>query len=249
MSKLTLALVQMRVGKDKADNLARAAVFVKEASENGAQLVILPEMFQTPYETSLFPLYAEERGDISYQALSAMARENAITLVGGSIAELEDGRVYNTSFVFNPEGEEIARHRKVHLFDIDIPGGQYFKESDTLTAGEDMTFFETDFGRIGLGICFDVRFSAFAHKMAKAGARVLVYPAAFRSRANDNQIYTVGVSSLPSEKEGYQAYGHSLVVNPWGEVILEMGTDEGIGYATLESDLIDEVRGAIPLGQ
>mgnify|MGYP000894504284 FL=1 len=262
MSKLTLALVQMRVGKDKADNLARAAAFVKEASENGAQLVILPEMFQTPYETSLFPLYAEERGGMSYQALSAMARENAITLVGGSIAELEDGRVYNTSFVFNPEGEEIARHRKVHLFDIDIPGGQYFKESDTLTAGEDMTFFETDFGRIGLGICFDVRFSAFAHKMAKAGARVLVYPAAFnpttgpkhwellfRSRANDNQVYTVGVSSLPSEKEGYQAYGHSLVVNPWGEVILEMGTDEGIGYATLESDLIDEVRGAIPLGQ
>lgn len=262
MSKLTLALVQMRVGKDKADNLARAAAFVKEASENGAQLVILPEMFQTPYETSLFPLYAEERGGMSYQALSAMARENAVTLVGGSIAELEDGRVYNTSFVFNPEGEEIARHRKVHLFDIDIPGGQYFKESDTLTAGEDMTFFETDFGRIGLGICFDVRFSAFAQKMAKAGARVLVYPAAFnpttgpkhwellfRSRANDNQIYTVGVSSLPSEKEGYQAYGHSLVVNPWGEVILEMGTDEGIGYATLESDLIDEVRGAIPLGQ
>ena len=171
MSKLTLALVQMRVGKDKADNLARAAVFVKEASENGAQLVILPEMFQTPYETSLFPLYAEERGGMSYQALSTMARENAITLVGGSIAELEDGRVYNTSFVFNPEGEEIARHRKVHLFDIDIPGGQYFKESDTLTAGEDMTFFETDFGRIGLGICFDVRFSAFAQKMEKAGAR------------------------------------------------------------------------------
>ena len=261
MSKLTLALIQMRVGKDKLENLARAAALVKEAGQNGAQLVILPEMFQTPYETTLFPIYAEARGDISYQALSAMARENALTLVGGSIAELEDGRVYNTSFVFNPEGEEIARHRKVHLFDIDIPGGQYFKESDTLSAGEELTLFETDFGRIGLGICFDVRFSDFAQKMVAAGARVLVYPAAFnpttgpkhwellfRSRANDNQVYTVGVSSLPSQKEGYQAYGHSLVVNPWGEVTLEMGTEEGIGYATLESDLIDEVRGAIPLG-
>ncbi len=261
MSKLTLALIQMRVGKDKAENLARAAAFVKEAGENGAQLVILPEMFQTPYETSLFPIYAEEKGEMSYQALSAMARENALTLVGGSIAELEDGRVYNTSFVFNPKGEEIARHRKVHLFDIDIPNGQYFKESDTLSAGKELTLFETDFGRIGLGICFDVRFSDFAQKMVEAGARVLIYPAAFnpttgpkhwellfRSRANDNQVYTVGVSSIPSQKEGYQAYGHSLVVNPWGEVILEMGTDEGVGYATLDSDLIDEVRGAIPLG-
>lgn len=257
---MKVAIIQMKVYPDKIKNLEIAKGFVKEASQNGARLVILPEMFQTPYETSLFPEYAERKGELSWQALREMARENECYLVGGSIAEREGEAIYNTSFVFNDKGEEIARHRKVHLFDIDIKGGQYFKESDTLSSGEGVTFFDMPEGRFALGICFDIRFSDYASEMKKTGAKAFIYPAAFnpttgpkhwellfRSRANDSQVYTIGVSSLASSKEGYQAYGHSLVVSPWAEVVLDMEKEEGIGYATLDFDLVDEVRQAIPL--
>lgn len=257
---MKVALIQMKVYPEKEKNLAHAKAFVKEASQNGARLVILPEMFQTPYETSLFPLYAEARGGVSWQALSEMARENHCFLVGGSIAEREGEAIYNTAFVFNDKGEEIARHRKVHLFDIDIKGGQYFKESDTLSKGEGVTFFDMPEGRFALGICFDIRFSDYASEMKKTGAKAFIYPAAFnpttgpkhwallfRSRANDSQVYTLGVSSLASSEEGYQAYGHSLVVDPWAEIILDMEKNEGIGYADLDFDLVDTVRQSIPL--
>lgn len=257
---MKVALIQMKVYPDKEKNLAHASSLVREARKNGARLVILPEMFQTPYETSLFPLYAEGRGKKSWQALSEMAKENQCYLVGGSIAEEEAGKIYNTSFVFNDKGEEIARHRKVHLFDIDIKGKQFFKESQTLSAGEGVTFFDMPEGRFALAICFDIRFSDYAIKMKNTGAKAFIYPAAFnpttgpkhwellfRSRANDSQVYTLGVSSLASSKEGYQAYGHSLVVSPWAEVLLDMGTEEGIGYVELDFNLVDEVRQSIPL--
>lgn len=258
---MKVALVQMKVSKEKEDNLKRACWYIKEAKANGARLVILPEMFQTPYDTALFLQYAEKEADESLSRISATAKEAEVYVVAGSIVEVEAGKLYNTSVVFNDKGEKIAKHRKNHLFDIDILGGQYFKESDTLSCGEGVTSFEIDSHRFALAICFDIRFSDYASLMRQTGAEVFIYPAAFnpttgpkhwellfRSRANDNQVYTIGVSSLPASREGYQAYGHSLAVNPWGEVILDMAEAEKVGYIELDFSLVAKVRASIPLG-
>ena len=260
MSTLKVALVQMIVTKNKADNLKKAKDFIGQAKKENAKLIILPEMFQTPYDTKLFSTYAEEKNGETWQLLQILAKEHQVFIVGGSIVEKEGDKLYNTSFVFSDKGEELAKHRKVHLFDIDIKNGQSFKESDTLTKGEGVTSFLIGKHRFALGICFDIRFATYANLMKQSGAEVFIYPAAFnsttgpkhwellfRSRANDNQVYTIGVSSLPSQKEGYPAYGHSIVVNPWAEVVLDMKTEEGVAYAILDFDLVKEVRRSIPL--
>ena len=137
--KLKLGLCQMKVTADKAENLRHARELIDKAAAGGAELVMLPEMFNCPYENAAFPVYAEPAGGESWQMLSRAAKENGVYLVGGSVPELEAGKIYNTSFLFDREGRELARHRKVHLFDIDVPGGQRFKESDTLTAGDQIT--------------------------------------------------------------------------------------------------------------
>lgn len=128
-------------------------------------------MFNCPYQTDQFPVYAEPQGGESWQALSCMAKEEGIYLAAGSVPEVdEEGKVYNTAYVFDRQGRQIAKHRKMHLFDINVTGGQYFKESDTLTAGDAITVFDTEFGRMGICICFDIRFPG-AVKIDGAGGR------------------------------------------------------------------------------
>jgi omega-amidase len=169
--------------------------------------------------------------------------------------------VYNTCVAFGPEGSILARHRKMHLFDIDVPGRITFKESDTLSAGSALAHFDTPFGRVGLGICYDMRFPHLALLLRQAGCRLLFYPGAFntttgpahwellqRSRALDTQCYVATVSIARNPDSKYQAWGHSTVVNPWGEVVAT--TDEKPATVTAELDLkrIDEVRAQIPVG-
>ncbi len=220
-----------------------------------ADIVVLPEMFVCPYDTTCFPKYAQKQGEEVWQALSQMARENQVYLVGGSVPERDDG-VYNTAYVFDPQGNQIAKHRKVHLFDIDVPGGQYFKESDTLTGGNHITTFDTPFGKMGLVICFDIRFPKM---FAQMEADVVFVPAAFnpttgpahwellfRSRAVDYQCFTVGVSGSPVPG-GYQAYGHSIVVDPWGTVVCQLNQQPGTRIVELDLEKIPSVRRQIPL--
>ena len=132
---IRLGLCQTRVTRDKGENLRLAEAALRRAADQGANLALLPEMFNCPYENPCFPLYGEPAGGETWQFLAAMARELGLYLAGGSVPELEGDKVYNTCYLFSPQGEELARHRKVHLFDIDVPGGQRFKESDTLAAG------------------------------------------------------------------------------------------------------------------
>ena len=193
----------MHVTADKAANLRHAEELLR--SVRGADMAILPEMFCCPYDNSCFRAYGEPAGGAAYQMLSRTARELGLWLVGGSLPELDDGRVYNTSFVFDPQGVCVARHRKMHLFDIDVEGGQRFRESDTLSPGNDVTLFDTPWGRMGLCICFDLRFEELCRVMALERARVLLAPAAFnmttgpahwelllRQRAVDNRGYVPG---------------------------------------------------------
>ena len=195
-----------------------------------------------------------------WQAMSDAAREHHIYLVAGSMPEKDEaGHVYNTAYAFDREGKQIGKHRKMHLFDIAVKGGQTFRESDTLTAGNQVTTFDTEFGRCGLEICYDIRFPELARLTEEAGARIIFVPAAvnmttgpahwelsFRMRALDNQVFMVGCSQARQDS-GYISYGHSIVTSPWGDVIHMMDEKEGMALVELDLDRIDQVREQLPL--
>lgn len=261
MNKPKVAIIQMHVGEDKLRNIANASKFVKQAAEKNADMAILPEMFCCPYKTSNFPIYAEFDGGECYTLLSDMAKKYGIYLAAGSMPEKDDeGRVFNTSYVFDRKGAKIGKHRKMHLFDIAVEGGQYFKESETLTAGNEVTVFETEFGKMGLAICYDFRFPELSRLMVDEGAKALIIPAAFnmttgpahwdilfRSRAIDNQVYTVGIAPARDVNSCYISYGNSIIVSPWGEVLAQMDENEGFVIGTLDFDYVDKIRKELPL--
>ena len=257
---MRVALIQMAVTADREGNLRTAAQKLRQAAEQGADMAVLPEMFCCPYENRCFRPYGEEAGGPAQEMLSRTAAETGMYVVGGSIPELADGKVYNTSFIYGPDGAQLARHRKVHLFDIDVKGGQRFKESDTLSPGNAITTFETRFGTMGLCICFDLRFEELARCMCLRGAKVIFVPAAFnmttgpahwellfRQRAVDNQCFTVGVSPARDEAGSYVAYGNSLAVDPWGTVLCRAGAEETTLYADLDLVRLEAVRAQLPI--
>lgn len=261
MSALTLALVQMVVSSVVEENLEKASSMVGKAAAAGAQVVALPEMFSCPYQTDLFPLYAQLEGGPMWQWFSALAIRENIWLVGGSVPELdEQGKVYNTCYVFDPSGKQVGKHRKVHLFDINIKNGQQFKESDTLTAGKDLCLVETPFGKIGIMICFDIRFMEWARLLTDAGADLLIIPGAFnmttgpkhwellmRMRAVDNQLFVAAVSPARDASAGYIAYGHSMIVDPWGEVLHRLDEKEGIMISEIDLSMNAKIRAQLPV--
>ena len=224
-------------------------------------MICLPEMFSCPYETPNFPVYAEPGGGPSWQTLSGLAERYQVYLSAGSVPESdENGNVYNTAYVFDREGRQIAKHRKVHLFDIDVKGGQRFKESDTLTAGDKSTVFETEFGPMGLCICYDFRFPELARRMVLDGAQVILVPAAFnmttgpahweilfRSRAVDNQVFTFGTAPARDMDASYHSWGHSIAVSPWGTVLNQMEAEEGMQITSIDLDEVEQVREQLPL--
>ena len=257
---MRVALIQMAVTADREGNLRTAAQKLRQAAEQGADMAVLPEMFCCPYENRCFRPYGEEAGGPAQEMLSRTAAETGMYVVGGSIPELADGKVYNTSFIYGPDGAQLARQRKVHLFDIDVKGGQRFKESDTLSPGNAITTFETRFGTMGLCICFDLRFEELARCMCLRGAKVIFVPAAFnmttgpahwellfRQRAVDNQCFTVGVSPARDEAGSYVAYGNSLAVDPWGTVLCRAGAEETTLYADLDLERLEAVRAQLPI--
>ena len=260
MGIIQLGLCQMAVCRDKGENLRRAEAALAQAAQQGAQLALLPEMFNCPYENPCFPVYGEPAGGETWQFLSRMARQYNLYLAGGSVPELEGDKVYNTCYLFSPQGQELARHRKVHLFDIDVPGGQRFKESDTLTAGNQITVVDTPLGKLGLAICFDIRFGELFRVMGQQGAQLVLVPAAFnmttgpvhwdlafRSRAVDNQFFVAGCSPARDETASYVAYGHSLVCSPWGTILRQLDHQPGVCVAAVDLDDIAKYRGQIPI--
>lgn len=257
---MRVALIQMAVTADRAANLRTACEKLRQAAVQGADMAVLPEMFCCPYENSCFRPYGEGPGGPAQQALAQTAAETGMYVVGGSIPELEGGKVYNTSYVYGPDGKQLAKHRKAHLFDIDVEGGQRFKESETLSPGNAITTFQTRFGTMGLCICFDLRFQELARCMCLRGAKVIFVPAAFnmttgpahwellfRQRAVDNQCFTVGVSPARDEAGPYVAYGNSIAVDPWGTVLCRAGAEEATLYADLDLGRLEAVRAQLPI--
>ncbi|MCT4632398.1 MAG: carbon-nitrogen hydrolase family protein [Firmicutes bacterium] len=260
MKNLKIALIQMDVVKDKNENLKNARKLIDRASNQGAELVVLPEIFNGPYNMKLFKDYSEGYPGPSTTMLANAAKENGITLVGGSITERDRDKLYNTSYIFGPDGNLLGKHRKVHLFDVDIKGKITFKESDVFTPGDDITVIDTVFGRIGVCICYDIRFPELARLMAMRGAEVIIVPAAFntttgpahwhtttRQRAVDNQVYYGICSPARSKGKGYKSYGHTMIVDPWGEVIAEADIDEEIIFGEVDFKEIHRIRQELPL--
>ena len=246
---------------DKMENVRTVKTYLEKIKDENPDFVILPERFCCPYQTENFPIYAEKEGVPVWQQLSGYAKQYGIYLIGGSMPEKDaEGNVYNTSYIFDREGKQIGKHRKVHLFDIDVKGGQTFKESDTLTSGDSDTVFDTEFGKIGVMLCFDIRFPELSRMMVNDGAKVIFVPAAFnmttgpahwelsfRTRALDNQIYMVGCAPARDVSAGYISWGHSIVTDPWGRVTGMLDENEGILLAELDMDYEEQVREELPL--
>lgn len=260
MSKLKIGLIQMKVCDNKEQNLMKASQLVSKISIEMPDIVILPEMFSCPYASCNFPIYAEDENGKSFNFLSNISKTNNIYLVAGSIPEKEGKKIYNTSYVFNRKGEKIGKHRKMHLFDIDIKNKQKFKESDTLSAGNEVTVFDTEFGKIGLCICYDFRFPELSRLMVDKGAKAIIVPASFnmttgpahwhimfKSRAIDNQVFTIGCSPARDYNSSYISYGHSLIVSPFGEVLTELKEEENLITYTIDLSYVDKVREELPL--
>jgi omega-amidase len=176
--RVRAALCQQAVTGDKAADTDAMRAAVLAAGRAGAQLVVLPECWNCPYSNASFGAYAEPRDGPSAAALSAAARDAGVVLVGGSIPERDGGALFNTCLVYGPDGQLLGFHRKLHLFDVDIPGGITFRESETLTAGDAVTVVDTAVGRLGVGVCFDLRFGEAAALAAARGAHALVFPGA-----------------------------------------------------------------------
>ena len=265
---IRVAAVQMAVKDSKKENLNTMKEQVHICAENGAKIVLLPEMFCCPYDNASFIANKEERGGAVWSALAETAEREHIYLFGGSMPEAvklpeyisgPSEKLYNTSFVFDPQGTEIARHRKVHLFDIDIKGRQSFRESAVFTHGDAVTLAETEYGKVGLMICFDIRFPELSRLMALRGSQIILVPGAFnattgpahwellfRTRALDNQVFMLGCAPA-CYGEGYQSYGHSILTTPWGSVKEQLGCEAGTLIADIDLNEVQEIRTQLPV--
>lgn len=257
MTKVKLALCQMKVSfKSKSRNINKAIQMIGEASFKGADLAILPEMFNCPSKD--YSDFAESLDDSeTLEAISKAAKKYNIYVLAGSIPErTEDSeKIYNTSVLFDDNGKVIAVHRKIHLYDNNLSWPFSYKESDFLSPGNQITVVDTKFAKIGIGICYDISFIEVSRIMALKGAKILIFPGnfnlvngsthwdlLFRSRASDNQVFTVGVGSTLNG-----TYGHSLVVNPYGEIVAQADYEEEVLIHEIDLDDIDKARDDFPI--
>lgn len=260
MKDFKIATCQMNVVDNKDTNIEHAIQLIKKASSNGAKLITLPEMFNTPYDNSKFIEYCEE--ETTSKTLNSMqdiAREENIYLQSGSIPEKESNHLYNTAYLINPKGKIIGKHRKMHMFDIDTDNMK-FTESDTLTPGDSVTTIKTPLANISIAICYDIRFPELWTLMNKNNSDIILLPGAFnkttgplhwetliKARAIDNQCYVVATSPSQIENPYYVAWGHSMIVNPWGKIIAKAHENEEILYANITQSSISSVRNQIPV--
>ena len=255
------AAIQMTAGNDKAANLERAERLVRVGAARGANLVALPEVYNWRGKRAEQAAAAETLDGESLSLMSRLARELRIHIVAGSITERGDdsSRSYNTSVLLSPDGGRIAAYRKIHLFDVDLPGRVTVRESDSKIAGADVICAETPLGAIGLSICYDLRFPELYRRLAFAGARILMVPSAFtfptgeahwepliRARAIENQAYVIAPAQFGPNIYGYSDYGNSMIVDPWGRVLARAADQEGVVVAPIDLEYQDRVRSELP---
>ena len=255
------AAIQMTAGNDKPANLERAERLVRVGAARGANLIALPEVFNWRGKRVEQAAAAETLDGESLSLMSRLARELKIHIVAGSITEhaADSSRAYNTSVLLGPEGARIAVYRKIHLFDVDLPGRVTVRESDSKLGGTDVVCAETPLGAIGLSICYDLRFPELYRRLAFSGARIIVVPSAFtfptgeahwealvRARAIENQAYVIAPAQFGPNVYGYSDYGNSMIVDPWGRVLARAADQEGVVVAPIDLEYQTRVRSELP---
>ncbi|MGI9464645.1 MAG: carbon-nitrogen hydrolase family protein [Aestuariivirgaceae bacterium] len=257
-----VACIQMCSGRNPAANMEAVAELVRQAAEAGAGLVVTPEMTNVieSKRDRLIEKVGCQDDDLSVKALAGLARDLGITLLAGSVA-LRDGddRLVNRSLLFAPDGSLAARYDKMHMFDVELDGGESYRESRSYSAGDRAVVANTPQGRLGMTICYDLRFPALYRVLAQAGAEILTIPSAFtrptgrahwevllRARAIETGSYVVAPAQTGIHESGRKTYGHSMIVAPWGDVVAEAGEEVGILVADLDLDAVKAARERIP---
>jgi len=262
MNKFDVACIQLRTGNDVATNLETVVDFIREAAGKGADYIITPET-STLMEMNtkrLFAGTAFEHDEASIGLFSDLAAEFGIWLHIGSLAiKLSDTKVANRAYVFTPEGKTAATYDKMHMFDVDLSGGESYRESKNYQPGDKAVLVDMPWGRVGLTICYDLRFPHLYRAMAQNGAGYLTVPAAFtrntgkdhwhillQARAIENGCFVFAPSQGGTHENGRETYGHSLIISPWGDILAEADEEPGIIMATIDPALIEQARARIP---
>ncbi len=260
-TRFTAACIQMRSGRDVLKNRDDAVALVREAAAQGAHFAQTPEMTSLVCRdrAELFGKVGPEAQDPVLASLREVAREKGIVVQIGSIAVKEGDKIANRAFLIGTDGEILASYDKIHLYDVDLPNGESWRESATYTGGHSAVLAELPWGYLGMTICYDVRFAALYKALAENGASFLSAPAAFtkqtgeahwhilhRARAIETGSFMISAAQGGLHEDGRETFGHSLIVDPWGRVLAEAGTEPGVILAEIDTALVTEVRGRIP---
>jgi len=258
MKDFKMAVCQNKPFFDKKKSVARVVDMIKEATDNEARLVMLPEMFYFPYILSELAKQEESDGE-TVSTLQAAAKSNKIFLCTGTTVEKIGDKRFNKSYLISPEGIIILEYSKCHLYDVDFKELKV-KESEYFSRGNLISVADTELGKIGIIICYDIRFPEMARALVNHGAEIILVPAAFnmisgnahwhlffRTRATENQVFVAAACPARDNECKYKAYGHSLIVDPWGDILREAGENEEIIYSDLKADRIEDIRNRLPL--
>ncbi len=256
------AMIQMRTGLEPAANLDAAARMIREAKANGADYAQTPEMtnIMDVKRERFFSTIQDEESDATLAGFRALARELGIFIHVGSLAiRIAPEKAANRAFLINPKGDIAARYDKIHMFDVDLAGGESYRESRNYRPGDIAMNADLPWGRLGVTICYDLRFPALYRALAEAGATMLAIPSAFtrqtgeahwhvlmRARAIENGCFVLAAAQGGTHENGRDTFGHSLIVDPWGRILAEGGTEPGVVMAEIDPALVTQARSRMP---
>lgn len=262
MGAFRAACVQLRSSDDVQENIRTTSELIREASSMGAQFVATPEntTLMAPDGGAKLERSFDEAHDPALPAFAALAEELGLWLLVGSLAiKVSDTKTANRSFLIDPKGRVTARYSKIHLFDVDLPSGEKYRESNTVAGGDSATLADTPFGKIGMTICYDLRFPHLYRALAQKGAFLLTVPSAFtettgkahwhvllQARAIENGAFVMAPAQGGMHANGRKTYGHSLIVAPWGEILAEAGTDPSVIVADIDPAAVTDARSRVP---
>jgi predicted amidohydrolase len=256
------ACVQMRTGLDIAANIASASALIREAKAKGADFIATPEMTSL-FEAETDALFAKtkpEAEDTALKAFRALAHELKVWLLIGSLPiRVAERQCANRSFLIDPSGKVVTTYDKIHMFDVDLPGGEVYRESRNYRPGEVAVVADLPWGKLGLTVCYDLRFPQLYRALAKAGASFITIPAAFthttglahwhvlqRARAVETGCFIIAPAQAGTHENKRRTFGHSLIVAPWGEILAEAGEEPGVIVADIDPAKVTEARGRVP---
>lgn len=262
MTPFTVACVQTNTSRVLKDNVENVSRLVREARERGADLILTPEnvAILEPKSEALRAQAESWEGNSLVATFGALARDVKAWLLAGSLPiKAPSGKVFNRSVLFDDKGAVVTFYDKIHLFDVDLPSGERYRESSTFEAGGSAVVAETPWGPVGLSVCYDLRFPHLYRQLAQSGARYLLVPSAFtritgeahwhvllRARAIEAGAFVFAPAQTGTHAEGRRTYGHSLIVDPWGTVLADGGDDVGVVTARIDPELVDKARGQVP---